>query len=253
MIQRLFDLSGKSALITGGSRGLGLEIAEGLAEAGASLFLLARRSQWLDAAVASLRERGYTVNGALCDVTNPEDVRRAVAEARVVDILVNNAGISWSAPASEMPYDKWKLVMQTNVDGAFLFSQEVGRQMIARRSGVIINVASIAGLKGTMPGGLENSSYVASKAALLGLTRELAAKWAQHGIRVNAISPGFFPSRMTEKVIESRGEEEMAKAIPMRRIGRAGELKGVALFLASDASSYITGQNIIVDGGRTAV
>lgn len=253
MIQQLFDLTGKSALITGGSRGLGLEIAEGLAEAGAKLFLLARRAQWLDPAVASLRERGYPVDGALCDVTNPEDVKRVVAAAGAIDVLVNNAGISWSVPAEEMPYDKWKLVMQTNVDGAFLFSQEAARVMIPRGSGVIINVASIAGLKGTMPGGLDNSSYVASKAALLGLTRELAAKWAHHGIRVNAISPGFFPSRMTEKVIETKGEEEMAKAIPMRRIGRAGELKGVALFLASDASSYITGQNIIVDGGRTAV
>jgi NAD(P)-dependent dehydrogenase (short-subunit alcohol dehydrogenase family) len=253
MIQKLFDLTGKSALITGGSRGLGLEIAEGLAEAGAKLFLLARRAQWLDPATAELRAKGYTVNGALCDVTNPEDVKRVVAEAGAIDILVNNAGISWSVPAEDMPYDKWKLVMQTNLDGAFLFSQEAARVMIPRGSGVIINVASIAGLKGTMPGGLDNSSYVASKAALLALTRELAAKWAHHGIRVNAISPGFFPSRMTEKVIETKGEAEMAKAIPMRRIGRAGELKGAALFLASDASSYITGQNVVVDGGRTAV
>jgi NAD(P)-dependent dehydrogenase (short-subunit alcohol dehydrogenase family) len=254
MIQKLFDLTGKAALITGGSRGLGLEIAEGLAEAGAKLFLLARRAQWLDPAVADLRARGYMVNGALCDVTNPAEVKRVVTEAGEIDILVNNAGISWSVPAEDMPYDKWKLVMQTNLDGAFLFSQEAARSMIARGSGgVIINVASIAGLKGTMPGGLDNSSYVASKAALLALTRELAAKWAQHGIRVNAISPGFFPSRMTEKVIETKGEAEMAKAIPMRRIGRPGELKGVALFLACDASSYITGQNIVVDGGRTAV
>ncbi len=257
MIQQLFDLTGKAALITGGSRGLGLEIAEGLAEAGAKLFLLARRAQWLNPTLADLRQRGYNAEGALCDVTNPEDVKRAVADAAAklgtVDILVNNAGTSWSVPAEDMPYDKWKLVMQTNLDGAFLFSQEAARLMIPRGSGVIVNVASIAGLKGTMPGGLDNSSYVASKAGLLALTRELAAKWAHYGIRVNAISPGFFPSRMTEKIIATKGEDEMARAIPMRRIGRTGELKGVALFLASEASSYITGQNIVVDGGRTAV
>jgi gluconate 5-dehydrogenase len=257
MIQRLFDLTGKAALVTGGSRGLGLEIAEGFAEAGASVFLLARRAQWLHPALEGLRGRGYTAEGALCDVTNPEDVKRAVGEAvaklGALDILVNNAGVSWSSPAEEMPFDKWRMVIETNLTGAFLFSQEAARVMIPRQTGVIVNIASIAGLKGAMPSGLHNAAYAASKGGLLALTRELAAKWAQYGIRVNAISPGFFPSRMTEKVIETKGEAEMSKAIPMRRLGRAGELKGVALFLAASASSYITGQNIVVDGGRTAV
>jgi len=257
-VNSLFDLQGKVALVTGGSRGLGFEIAEGLAEAGAKLFLLARRSQWLDPALADLRDRGFAVEGALCDVTEPAQVRAAVEQCVQVfgglDILVNNAGVSWSAPAEEMPVDKWRMVLQTNLDGAFFFSQEAAKVMIARQSGgVIINVASIAGLKGVMPSGIHYSGYVASKGGLLALTRELAAKWAQYNIRVNAISPGFFPSRMTEKVIEDKGEKEMAKGIPMQRIGRAGELKGVALFLAAAASGYITGQNIVVDGGRTAV
>jgi NAD(P)-dependent dehydrogenase (short-subunit alcohol dehydrogenase family) len=257
-VNSLFDLQGKVALVTGGSRGLGFEIAEGLAEAGARLFLLARRSQWLDPALADLRDRGFAVEGALCDVTEPAQVKAAVEQCVQVyggiDILVNNAGVSWSAPAEEMPVDKWRMVLQTNLDGAFFFSQEAAKVMIARQSGgVIINVASIAGLKGVMPSGIHYSGYVASKGGLLALTRELAAKWAQYNIRVNAISPGFFPSRMTEKVIEDKGEKEMAKGIPMQRIGRPGELKGVALFLAAPASGYITGQNIVVDGGRTAV
>jgi NAD(P)-dependent dehydrogenase (short-subunit alcohol dehydrogenase family) len=258
IVQELFNLSGKVALITGGSRGLGLEIAEGLAEAGAKLFLLARRAQWLDPTIKELRGRGFPVEGGLCDVTNPDEVKSAVAKANAafggLDILVNNAGVSWSAPAEDMPVDKWRMVLQTNLDGAFYFSQEAARVMIAAKTGgVIINVASIAGLKGVMPTGIHYSGYVASKGGLLALTRELAAKWAQYDIRVNAISPGFFPSRMTEKVIEDKGEAEMAKGIPMQRIGRPGELKGVALFLAAPASSYITGQNIVVDGGRTAV
>lgn len=257
-VHELFDLTGKVALVTGGSRGLGLEIAEGLGEAGAKLFLLARRAQWLDPALADLRARGFTVEGALCDVTKPDDVKaavdRCVAAFGGIDILVNNAGVSWAAPAEEMPFDKWRMVVQTNLDGAFLFSQEAARVMIARKSGgVIINIASIAGLKGAMPNGVHYSAYVASKGGLLALTRELAAKWAQYNIRVNAISPGFFPSRMTEKVIEDKGEAEIAKGIPMQRLGRAGELKGVALFLAAPASGYITGQNVVVDGGRTAV
>jgi NAD(P)-dependent dehydrogenase (short-subunit alcohol dehydrogenase family) len=258
IVQNLFDLSGKVALVTGGSRGLGLEIAEGLAEAGAKLFLLARRAQWLEPAVEQLRGRGFAVAGALCDVTNPDEVKASVASAVTafggLDVLVNNAGVSWSAPAEEMPIDKWRLVLQTNLDGAFFFSQEAAKVMIAAQTGgVIINVASIAGLKGVMPSGIHYAGYVASKGGLLALNRELAAKWAQYNIRVNAISPGFFPSRMTEKVIEEKGEAEMAKGIPMQRIGRPGELKGVALFLAAPASGYITGQNIVVDGGRTAV
>jgi len=257
-VQAMFDLTGRVALVTGGSRGLGLEIAEGMAEAGAKLYLVARREKWLTPALESLRGRGFAAEGSLCDVTNEGEVAAAVDQAvgafGSIDILVNNAGVSWAAAAEEMPLEKWRLVLDTNLTGAFLFSQAAAREsMIPRKCGRIINVASIAGLKGVMPSGIHYAGYVASKGGLIALTRELAAKWAQYGIRVNAISPGFFPSHMTEDVIAERGEAAMSTSTPMRRIGRPGELKGVGVFLAAEASNYITGQNIVVDGGRTAV
>ena len=257
-LSSLFDLRGRTALITGGSRGLGLEFAEGLAEAGAKVWLSARREQWLGPAIEQLRAQGFIADGAVCDVTHPDDVNHTVdqviAKFGALDILVNNAGVSWSAPAEDMPLDKWRLVLDTNLTGAFLFSQAAAKKsMIARQYGRIINVASIAGLKGVMPSGIHYAAYVASKGGLLALTRELGAKWAQYNVRVNAISPGFFPSRMTKDVIAERGEDAMSTSTPMRRIGREGELKGVGVFLAADASNFITGQNIVVDGGRTAV
>jgi NAD(P)-dependent dehydrogenase (short-subunit alcohol dehydrogenase family) len=250
---RLFDLTGQVALVTGGSRGLGEEIAEGLGEAGASLMLLARREQWLLAAVERLRSMGIRSEGAVCDAAQPGEVADAVRKTLerygAIDILVNNAGVSWGAPAEEMPLEKWQAVLDVNLTGAFLFSQAVGREMIRRRQGRIINVASIAGLR-AMPEVLHAAGYVASKGGLIALTRELAVKWARHGIRVNAIAPGFFPSRMTEKVL-AHFKAAIEERIPMGRIGSAGELKGVAVFLASGASSYITGQTIVVDGGAT--
>lgn len=254
-LRRLFDLTGQVALITGGSRGLGEEMAEGLAEAGASLMLLARREQWLVPAVEKLRSRGIPCQGAVCDVSHASEVedavRRTLEHYESIDVLVNNAGITWGAPAEEMPLDKWQAVLDVNLTGAFLFCQAVGREMIRRRQGSIINVASIAGLRG-MPEEVHSVGYVASKGGLIALTRELAAKWARHGIRVNAIAPGFFLSRMTEKVLD-RALPQFEERIPMGRIGRPGELKGVAVFLAAAASSYITGQTIVVDGGSTAV
>jgi gluconate 5-dehydrogenase len=256
-VSRLFDLSGMSAIVTGGARGLGQEIAEGLAEAGCSLMLAARNEAGLRSAAEGFRERGFRCETSVCDVTNPADVERTVANTLEafgkIDILVNNAGATWIAPAEEMPVEKWRMVLDTNLTGAFLFSQAAGRSMIARRQGRIINIASIAGLKGVMPSGIHYAGYVASKGGLISLTRELAAKWAQYDIRVNAIAPGFFPSEMTEDLIAEKGEVAMAASVPMKRIGRRGELKGVAVFLGSAASSYITGQTIVVDGGRTAV
>ena len=257
-LSSLFDLKNRTALITGGSRGLGLEFAEGLAEAGAKVWLSARREQWLTPALEALTAKGFTAQGAICDVTNPEDVNKSVDACmkafESLDILINNAGVSWSAPAEDMPYDKWRMVLDTNLTGAFLFSQAAAKKsMIPNQYGRIVNVASIAGLKGVMPSGIHYAGYVASKGGLIALTRELAAKWAPYNIRVNAISPGFFPSRMTKDIIEERGEDAMSTGTPMRRIGREGELKGVGVFLAGDASNFITGQNIVVDGGRTAV
>ena len=251
----LFDLTGRVALVTGGSRGLGEEIAEGLGEAGASLMLLARREEWLKDATKTMRERGFRCEGAICDVSKPAEVQRAVDRAldafAQIDILVNNAGVSWGAAAEDMPLEKWHMVLDINLTGAFLFSQAVGRHMIRRGSGAIINIASIAGLRGGTHG-IHYAGYVASKGGLIAMTRELAANWAEHNIRVNAIAPGFFPSRLTEKVLP-KVMPYIESRVPMRRPGRPGELKGVAVFLAADASSYITGQTIVVDGGTTVV
>jgi NAD(P)-dependent dehydrogenase (short-subunit alcohol dehydrogenase family) len=253
---RLFELSGQVALVTGGSRGLGEEMAEGLAEAGASLMLVARREQWLGPAVEAMRARGFRCEGTIGDVSQPADAEKAVAATLEaygrVDILVNNAGVSWGAPAEEMPLEKWRMVLDINLTGAFLCAQAAGRRMIRQGSGVILNVASVAGLQGSLPGSVDYAGYVASKGGLIALTRELAAKWGRHGIRVNAIAPGFFPSRLSEKVLE-RIQGAMEAEIPLGRVGRAGELKGVAVFLASSASAYITGQTIVVDGGMTVV
>jgi gluconate 5-dehydrogenase len=255
-VNQLFDLTGKVAIVTGGSRGLGFEMAEGLAEAGASLMLLARREQWLTPSLETLQTRGFKCKGMVCDVAKPEDVSDAVRAALEtydqIDILINNAGITWGVPAEEMPLDKWQAVLSVNLTGSFLFAQAAGREMIKRRFGRIINVASVSGIIGSLPDGTHIAGYSAAKGGLIALTRELAAKWAQYNIRVNAIAPGFFPSRMTEKILDET-RERMEETIPMGRVGREGELKGVAVFLASAASDYITGQTIVVDGGMTIV
>jgi NAD(P)-dependent dehydrogenase (short-subunit alcohol dehydrogenase family) len=251
---KLFDLTGKVALVTGGSRGLGEEMAEGLAEAGSHLMLLARREQWLSPAVEAMKRRGFRCEGMLCDVSKPDEVKAAVEKTVEIygriDILINNAGVSWGAPPEEMPLDKWQMVIDVNLTGAFLFSQAAAAHMIRQKYGRIVNVASISGLLGSLS--LQTAGYVASKGGLISLTRDLAAAWADHNIRVNAIAPGFFPSRMTEKVLP-RMQEYLTNRVPMRRAGVPGELKGVAVFLAADASNYITGQTIVVDGGVTAV
>ena len=252
-LAQLFDLTGRVAIVTGGSRGLGEEMAEGLAEAGASLMLCARREQWLTPTLDTFRSRGFKTEGMVCDVTVPEQVQAVVNKTLAVygqiDILVNNAGIAWAAEPDAMPLDKWQKVIDTNLTGTFLFSQAVGREMLKRQAGCIINIASIAAMTGSV-----NTShwagYAASKAGIIGLTRELAATWGRSNIRVNAIAPGFFHSRLADAAIVH--EEPQIKATsPIGRVGREGELKGVAIFLAADASSYITGQTIVVDGGRT--
>jgi len=251
MIEKLFDLRGRVAIVTGGSRGLGAEFAEGLAEAGASVMLCARRDEWLVPVVESLRGRGFAVHAMRCDVSNIEQVQ-AVIDTTVerfgqIDILVNNAGVSWGERPETMTLAQWQKVIDTNLTGAFLFSQAAGREMLKRQYGRIINIASIAGLQGNVNGPYY-AGYAASKAGLMGLTRELAASWGRHGIRVNAIAPGFFPSRLSEASIKLV-EDGVKKTTPLGRVGQPGELKGVAVFLASDASNYITGQTVVVDGG----
>lgn len=271
-IKELFDLTGKTAIVTGGSRGIGVEMAEALAESGASLMLCARREEWLMETVAEFRAKNYHVHGKVCDVANAADVQAVVDETVAkfgkVDILINNAGISWGAMPEDMPLEQWQKVLDVNLTGCFLMAQAVGREMLTRAPkikpsvegekaeiiqtksiGSIINIASIAGLTSSANGPFY-SGYVASKAGLIGLTRELAASWGRKGIRVNAIAPGFFHSRLADKVIDIY-ERSIQENNVIPRIGDEGELKGITVFLASDASSYITGQTIAVDGGMT--
>jgi NAD(P)-dependent dehydrogenase (short-subunit alcohol dehydrogenase family) len=252
-ISELFSLAGRVAIVTGGSRGLGHEMAEGLAEAGASLMLCARREEWLTPAVEQLRARAFRVEGMRCDVARPADVQavvnRTIAVFGKVDILVNNAGVTWAAEPEDMPIEKWQKVVDINLTGAFLFAQAAGRDMLSRQWGRIINVASIAGLQASV-NGPHYAPYAATKAGLMGLTRELAASWGRQNIRVNAIAPGFFHSRLADGAI-ALAAPAIEACSPIPRVGSAGELKGVAVFLAADASNYITGQTIVVDGGRT--
>src|SRR5262245_61063482 len=252
-IQELFDLTGRIAIVTGGSRGLGEEMAEGLAEAGAALMICARREQWLVPTLERFKRLGCRVEGMVADVSNPANVQavvdRTMAAYGQLDILVNNAGVSWGAQPEEMPLDKWQKVIDINLTGAFLFAQAAGREMLKQNHGRIINVASIAGLHAAVDGP-HYAAYAASKAGLMGLTRELAASWGRQNIRVNAIAPGYFHSRLADPVIHL-AEPSIKATCPIPRIGAEGELKGVCVFLASDASNYITGQTIVVDGGRT--
>jgi gluconate 5-dehydrogenase len=252
-LDELFNLTGRVAIVTGGSRGIGQEMAEGLAEAGASLMLCARRDEWLTPTVTEMRARGFTVEGMRCDVAKAADVQavvdRTIETFGKVDILLNNAGVTWAANPETMPLDKWQKVVDINLTGAFLFAQAAARDMLTRQWGRIINVASIAGLQASVHGP-HFAPYAATKAGLLGLTRELAASWGRQGIRVNAVAPGYFHSRMADGAIEL-AEPAIKATSPIPRVGLPGELKGVAVFLAADASNYITGQTIVVDGGRT--
>ena len=252
-IKELFALDGRVAIVTGASRGLGEEMAEGLAEAGAALMICARREEWLAPTLESFKARGFRVEGLVADVSKPADVQAVVDRTMVaygrLDILVNNAGVTWGAEPEDLPLDKWQRVIDVNLTGAFLFSQAAGRKMLERNYGRIVNVASIAGLHAAV-NGPHYAAYAASKAGLMGLTRELAASWGRHNIRVNAIAPGFFRSRLADPVLPLV-EPGIKASAPIPRIGAEGELKGVCVFLCSDASNYITGQTVVVDGGRT--
>ncbi len=256
--QELFDLTGKTALVTGGSRGLGLQMALALGEQGATVVISSRKQAELDQAVAFLAEHKVTAYAVAADLSQDAAVTQLVDSALEklghIDILINNAGASWGAPAEDHPVEAWDKVMNLNVRSIFLVSQAVGkRSMIPRKYGRIINIASIAGLAGNPPGTMLTIGYNTSKAAVINFTRTLAGEWGVHGITVNAIAPGFFPSKMTKGILQQLGADELSKGVPLQRIGDDEDLKGAALLFASDAGKHITGQTLAVDGGVSAV
>jgi NAD(P)-dependent dehydrogenase (short-subunit alcohol dehydrogenase family) len=251
-VKQLFDLAGKAALVTGGSRGLGLQMAEALGEMGARVAITARKQPELDEAAARLSRQGVevlTVAGDLSRLeTIPALLDRVIEKFGAVDVLVNNAGATWGAPAEDYPAAGWNKVMDLNVDALFFLTQAVGkRSMIPRHAGKIVNVASVAGLTGNPPA-LQTIAYNASKGAVVNLTRALAAEWGRHGINVNAICPGFFPSKMSKGTLDLIGPAVLART-PLGRLGGDEDLKGAVVFLASEASRHVTGQCLVVDGG----
>jgi len=256
-IQQLFDLKGKVALVTGGSRGLGLQMAHALGEAGARVMLSSRKAEELEQAVAELQDAGIDARWIAADCAREDDLRRladdTLSRMGEIDILVNNAGAAWTAPAEDHPVEAWDKLMNLNVRGYFILSQQVARRsMIPRRSGRIINIASIAGLGGNPPE-MPSVAYNTSKGAVINFTRALACEWGRHGINVNAICPGFFPSKMTRGALQSLGEGALAAHAPLGRLGDDEDLKGITVLFASDAGKHITGQWLAVDGGVSVV
>jgi len=256
-VKSLLDLSDRVALVTGGSRGLGLQIAEALGEMGAKVAITARKSDELDHAVSRLAGQNITVESFVNDIGKREAIA-PLADAVLkkfgkVDILVNNAGATWGAPAEQHPLEAWDKLVNVNLSGAFVLTQIIAlKSMIPAKWGRIVNVASIAGLMGQDPRFAATAAYTATKHGLVGLTRQLAAEWGVHGITVNAICPGFFPSRMTLATLDTAGAM-IREWTPTRRLGGDEDLKGLAVLLASEASRHITGQAIAVDGGATIV
>lgn len=254
--QKLFDLSSRVALITGGSRGLGLQMAHGFGAMGAKLALTARKADELEEARNELASAGYDVFTMPSDLSKPDTIAPMV-DAVVnhfgrIDILVNNAGASWGAPAEAYPLEAWNKIINTNLTGSWLVTQAVGaKSMIPNKRGVIINVASVAGLRGQQ-GPMNTIAYNTSKGGLVNFTRALAGEWAKYNIRVNALAPGFFPSKLSDGLLKVIDKQIIAMT-PLGRLGGDEDLMGPAIFLASDASSYVTGQILSVDGGMTAV
>ncbi len=256
-IKKLFDLTGKTALITGGSRGLGLQMAEALGEFGAKVAITARKAGELEEAKAHLSEMRVETLTVVNDLQDTDAVKpmveQVLKEFGQIDILINNAGAAWGAPAEDHQLDAWKKVINLNLTAPFIVSQTVGKlSMIPRKYGKIINIASIAGLVGTDPGFMPTIAYNSSKGGVVNFTRALGAEWANYNITVNAIAPGVFPSKMSKGMID-QSEKYILGQTPMRRLGGDEDLKGVAVLLASDASAYMTGQIIAVDGGFSSI
>ncbi|PWF43945.1 SDR family oxidoreductase [Massilia glaciei] len=256
--QELFSLAGKTALVTGGSRGLGLQMAQALGEQGAKVVISSRKQSDLDEAVAHLKQCGIEASAIAADLSKDAHIGPMVDEALKrlghIDILINNAGASWGAPAEDYPVEAWDKVMNLNIRSIFLVTQAVGKlSMIPRKYGRVINISSIAGLSGNPANTIQTVAYNTSKAAVINFTRTLAGEWGRYGITINSIAPGFFPSKMTKGVFEALGEDALAKDAPLGRIGDNEDLKGVTVLFASDAGKHITGQTLAVDGGVSAV
>jgi len=253
-VKQLFDLTGRVAIVSGGSMGLGRQMAEGLAEMGANLVLCARKKERCEEAAKALRPHGVQALALECDVKDKASIQKVVEETLAkfgrIDVLINNAGVSWGASVEEMTLEQWDKVLSTNLTGTFLFCQAVGKAMAEQASGKIINIASVAGLGGASAE-LQAIGYHASKGGVIAFTKDLACKWASHNIQVNAIAPGWFPTHMSGWIIEHR-KDSLLEKIPLRRFGGDHDLKGAAVFLASDASAYVTGHVLVVDGGQTA-
>jgi NAD(P)-dependent dehydrogenase (short-subunit alcohol dehydrogenase family) len=254
-VQQLFDLSGRVAIITGGSIGLGRQMAEALAEMGANLVLCARKKERCEETAHDMEKLGVRALAFGCDVKDQPSVQNlidsTVAEFGRVDILINNAGISWGAPTEAMTLAEWNKVIETNLTGTFLCAQAAGRVMLKQERGKIINMASVAGIRGAPPETVQAIAYHASKGGVISFTHDLAVKWARHNIQVNAIAPGWFPTHMSDRLIEQK-KEYLLSHIPARRFGSDHDLKGAAVFLASDASAYVSGNVLVVDGGQSA-
>ena len=256
-VRQLLELGGKHALVTGGSRGLGLQIAHALGEMGAKVAITARKQNELDDAVAELKRAGIEAHAYVCDMSKRDAIApmadAVLAKFGRVEILVNNAGATWGAPAEEHPLDAWDKLVNVNLTGVFVLTQHIGKKsMIPARWGRIINIASIAGLMGQDPRIVRTIAYNATKGGLVNFTRALAAEWGQYNITVNAICPGFFPSKMTRATLDTTGEL-VRDWTPTKRLGNDEDLKGLAVLLAAEASRHITGQAIAVDGGATVI
>jgi gluconate 5-dehydrogenase len=254
-VRDLFDLDGRVAIVTGGATGIGLQMADALAELGASVVLCGRDGERCARVAADLeRERAVPCLGVACDVASAEAVSAMVAATTArfgrVDVLVNNAGTAWADPVEDTPLRGWQKVVDVNLTGVFLCSQAAGRVMIERGGGRIVNIASITGLRGQPPEELDAIAYSTTKGAVVAFTRDLAVKWARYGIAVNAIAPGWFPTDLSRPVLDRSGEL-LLRRIPMGRFGGDSDLKGAVAFLASAASGYVTGHTLVVDGGAT--
>jgi NAD(P)-dependent dehydrogenase (short-subunit alcohol dehydrogenase family) len=252
--KQLFDLSGRVAIVTGGSVGLGRQMAQGLADMGANIVICARKKERCEQAAGELSRLGVRALALSCDVRDASQIRAVVEETlsrfQRIDILINNAGASWGAPIEEMQLEHWNKVIETNLTSTFLFSQAVGKHMVPLGRGKVINIASVAGISGGSPE-LQAIGYHASKGGVIAFTKDLACKWGAHNIQVNAIAPGWFPTHMSRVVME-RNKDALLNKVPLGRFGGEDDLKGAAVFLASDASNFVTGHVLVVDGGQTA-